>query len=222
MALRTATFGSLLAETKKIEPSPMTISRRDFIKGVIAGGVAVSSAGYLFRASTLLGQTAGGTGERLITINVNGQQRRADVMKQETLAWTLRHKLGLTGTKLGCDRAECGSCTVLIDGVPHYSCSVLTHTVRGRKILTIEGLASSHGTLHPVQQAVIDEQGFQCAFCMPGFIMAAVAFLKANPNPTRSELAQGLSGNLCRCQDYDKILTAMMRGAENLRRANRV
>ncbi len=197
------------------------VSRRDFIKGVIAGGAAVSSAGYLFRASTLLGQSARGTGERLLTLNVNEQQRRADVMRQETLAWTLRHKLGLTGTKLGCDRAECGSCTVLIDGVPHYSCSVLTHTLRDKKVLTIEGLASSDGTLHAVQQGVIDEQGFQCAFCMPGFIMAAVAFLKTNPNPTRIELAQGLSGNLCRCQDYDKILTAMMRGAENMRRANR-
>lgn len=203
-----------------IEPLPNKLSRRDLIKGVIVGGAAVSSASYLFRASTLLGQTSPSTGERLLTINVNGQQRRVDVMKQETLAWTLRHKLGLTGTKLGCDRAECGSCTVLIDGVPHYACSVLTHTVRDRKILTIEGLASPDGRLHPVQQGVIDEQGFQCAFCMPGFIMASVAFLKTNPNPTRSELAQGLSGNLCRCQDYDKILTAMMHGAENMRRAS--
>ncbi len=208
-------------DTRPIEPPPNGLTRRDLIKGVIVGGVAVSSAGYLFRASTVLGHSARGTGERLLTLNVNGQQRRADVMKQETLAWTLRHKLGLTGTKLGCDRAECGSCTVLIDGVPHYSCSVLTHTVRDKKVLTIEGLASSDGTLHPVQQGVIDEQGFQCAFCMPGFIMAAVAFLKTNPNPTRSELAQGLSGNLCRCQDYDKILTAMMRGAENMRRTSR-
>jgi aerobic-type carbon monoxide dehydrogenase small subunit (CoxS/CutS family) len=195
------------------------ISRRDFIKGVIVGGVAVSSAGYLFRASTLRAQT-GVAGTRLLTINVNGQQRRADVMKQETLAWTLRHKLGLTGTKLGCDRAECGSCTVLIDDVPHYACSVLTHTVRDRKVLTIEGLASADGKLHPVQQGVVDEQGFQCAFCMPGFIMASVGYLKANPNPTRTELAQGVSGNLCRCQDYDKILTALMRGAENMRRTS--
>lgn len=192
------------------------ISRRDFIKGVIVGGAAVSSAGYLFRASTLLAQY-GSVAGRLITINVNGQQRRADVMKQETLAWTLRHKLGLTGTKLGCDRAECGSCTVLIDDVPHYACSVLTHTVRNKKILTIERLANADGTLHPVQQGVVDEQGFQCAFCMPGFIMSSVAFLKANPNPTRAELANGVSGNLCRCQDYDKILTALMRGAENMR-----
>jgi aerobic-type carbon monoxide dehydrogenase small subunit (CoxS/CutS family) len=204
-----------------IEPPPKKISRRDLIKGVIVGGAAVSSASYLFRASTLLGQSAPGMGERLLSLNVNGQLRRVDVMKQETLSWTLRHKLGLTGTKIGCDRAECGSCTVLIDGVPHYACSVLTHTVRDKKVLTIEGLANPDGTLHPVQQGVIDEQGFQCAFCMPGFIMSAVAFLQTNPNPTRSEMAYGLSGNLCRCQDYDKILTAMMRGAENLRRSSR-
>lgn len=195
------------------------VSRRSFIKGVISSGVAVSSANYLFRASTVFGQPApDGTGERLITLNVNGQQRRVDVMKQETLAWTLRYKLGLTGTKLGCDRAECGACTVLIDDVPHYSCSVLTHTVRGRKVQTIEGLAGPDGTLHPVQQGVIDEQGFQCAFCMSGFVMTTVGYLKTNPNPSRSELAQGISGNLCRCQDYDKILTAMMRGAENMRK----
>lgn len=198
------------------------VTRRNFIKGVIAGGVAASSATYLFRGSSLLGQQPPGLGERLITLNVNGQQRPVDVMKQETLAWTLRYKLGLTGTKLGCDRAECGACTVLLDDVPHYSCSVLTHTVRGRKILTIEGLAHPDGTLHPVQQGVIDEQGFQCAFCMSGFIMSAVGFLKTNSNPTRLEMAEGLAGNLCRCQDYDKILTAMMRGAENLRKAQHV
>jgi aerobic-type carbon monoxide dehydrogenase small subunit (CoxS/CutS family) len=198
------------------------VSRRNFIKGVIAGGAAASSTSYLFRASSLLGQQGPGLGERLITLNVNGQQRRVDVMKQETLAWTLRYKLGLTGTKLGCDRAECGACTVLLDDVPYYSCSVLAHTVRGRKILTIEGLVNPDGTLHPVQQGVIDEQGFQCAFCMSGFIMSAVGFLKKNPTPTRSEMAHGLSGNLCRCQDYDKILTAMMRGAENMRKAHHV
>ena len=198
------------------------VSRRNFIKGVIAGGVATSSAAYLFRSSSVFGQQPPGLGERLITLNVNGQQRRVDVVKQETLAWTLRYKLGLTGTKLGCDRAECGACTVLLDDVPYYSCSVLTHTVRGKKVLTIEGLAKADGTLHPVQQGVIDEQGFQCAFCMSGFIMSAVGFLKTHPNPTRTELAQGLSGNLCRCQDYDKILTAMMRGAENMRKAQHV
>ena len=200
----------ILGDTQK------AVSRRRFIKGVIGGGAGVSAAGCLFRSSTIDG--VGGSGERLISLNVNGRLRRVKAMKQETLAWTLRYKLGLTGTKLGCDRAECGACTVLINDVPHYSCSVLTHTVRDRRVVTIEGLANADGTLHPVQQGVIDEQGFQCAFCMSGFIMATVGFLKTNPNPTRSELAHGISGTLCRCQDYDKILTSLMRGAENMRR----
>src|SRR5262245_21388623 len=202
------------------EDAPGNSSRRTFIKGVIAAGAAVSSANYLFRTNAI-GQQASAPGsvERLVTLTVNGQERRVDVLKQETLAQTLRYKLGLTGTKLGCDRAECGACTVLVDDVPHYSCSILTHTVRGKKITSIEGLASADGTLHPVQQGVVDEQGFQCAFCMPGFVMAAVGYLKTEPNPTRQQLAHGVSGNLCRCQDYDKILTALMKGAENMRRA---
>ncbi len=179
----------------------------------------VSSAGYLLDTSTA--HSADGPGEQSISLDVNGRSYKVvDVMKQETLAWTLRYKLGLTGTKLGCDRAECGACTVLLDDVPHYSCSVLTHTVRDRKVLTIEGLASADGTLHPVQQGVVEEQGFQCAFCMSGFVMATVGFLKTNPNPTRTELAHGISGNLCRCQDYDKILTSLMRGAEKMRDAH--
>jgi aerobic-type carbon monoxide dehydrogenase small subunit (CoxS/CutS family) len=194
------------------------VSRRNFIRGVIATGAAVSSATYLFRTAPLSGQTsAPGSVERLLTLNVNGQDRRVDVMKQETLAMTLRYKLGLTGTKLGCDRAECGACTVLIDDIPRYSCSTLTHAVRGKKVVTIEGLAAADGTLHPVQRGVVEEQGFQCAFCMAGFVMAAVGYLKTTPNPTRQELAHGVSGNLCRCQDYDKILTAFMRGAELMR-----
>src|SRR3954465_4190676 len=195
-------------------------SRRTFIKGVIAAGAVASSSAYLFRTTTLHGQPSGaGAVERLITLNVNGQDRRIDVMPQETLAMTLRYKLGLTGTKIGCDRAECGACTVLVDDVPRYSCSVLTQTVRTAKITTIEGLASADGTLHPVQAGVVAEQGFQCAFCMPGFVMATVGYLKTNPSPTRQELAHGVSGNLCRCQDYDKILTALMHGADNMRRA---
>src|SRR6187431_2839732 len=187
-------------DNKMSEETSQSVSRRGFIKGVIAAGAVASSSAYLFRTTPLLGQpSAPGSVERLITLTVNGQERRVDVMKQETLAMKLRYKLGLTGTKLGCDRAECGACTVLIDDIPHYSCSVLTHTVRARKVLTIEGLAAPSGKLHPVQQAVVDEQGFQCAFCMPGFVMATVGFFKVNPNPTREELAHGISGNLCRC-----------------------
>jgi 2Fe-2S iron-sulfur cluster binding domain len=153
-----------------LDEAAKSVSRRNFIKGVIAGGVAASSTTYLFRTSSLLSQQPPGLGERLITLTVNGQQRRVDVAKQETLAWTLRYKLGLTGTKLGCDRAECGACTVLLDDIPHYSCSVLTHTARGRNILTIEGLANPEWGAAS-SPASVDEQGFQCAFCMPGFIM---------------------------------------------------
>jgi aerobic-type carbon monoxide dehydrogenase small subunit (CoxS/CutS family) len=194
-----------------------SLTRRKFILGVIAGGAAVGAASYRFLAPAAHNRNGLSGGERLITLTVNGKPRRVEVMKQETLAFTLRYKLGLTGTKLGCDRAECGACTVLLDDVPHYSCSVLTHTVRGRKVMTIEGLAAADGTLHPVQQAVVDQQGFQCAFCMSGFLMSAVGYLKTNPNPTRQELAHGVSGNLCRCQDYNKILDSLMRGADYLR-----
>jgi aerobic-type carbon monoxide dehydrogenase small subunit (CoxS/CutS family) len=192
------------------------ISRRSFIKGVIASGATVSSAGYLFRGAEAAqaAQAPPGAVERLITLTVNGQKRRVDVMKQETLVMTLRYKLGLTGTKIGCDRAECGNCTVLIDDVPHYSCSVLTHTARNSKITTIEGLAASDGKLHPVQRAFIEELGLQCGFCTPGQIMSTVALLKVKSKPTRAEVAEALSGNLCRCGAYDYCLNAVMRAAE--------
>jgi aerobic-type carbon monoxide dehydrogenase small subunit (CoxS/CutS family) len=205
-----------MEEPKTSESTQRSITRRRFILGVIAGGAVVGAASYKILAP---GGRSRSMGERLITLNVNGQPRRVEVMRQETLAFTLRYKLGLTGTKLGCDRAECGACTVLLDDVPHYSCSVLTNTVRAKAVTTIEGLAAADGTLHPVQKAVVDEQGFQCAFCMSGFIMSAVGFLKTHPSPTRTELAHGISGNLCRCQDYNKILDSLMKGAEYMRRA---
>src|SRR3989442_11777365 len=152
-----------MEDNKMSEETPQSVSRRNFIKGVIAAGAVASSSAYLFRTTTMHGQSAAGAVERLLTLNVNGQDRRIDVMPQETLAMVLRYKLGLTGTKIGCDRAECGACTVLVDDVPRYSCSTLTQTVRGKKIVTIEGLADpTTGRLHPVQQGVIDEQGFQC------------------------------------------------------------
>lgn len=205
--------GSLL---ETIRPEGMT--RRQFIKSVIATGV-VSSSGLLYSGPAgAAPKTSPGAVERLITLNVNGQQRRVDVLPQETLAQTLRGKLGLTGLKIGCDRGECGACTVLIDNVPQYSCSILTQSVREKNVLTIEGLARSDGKLHPLQQGVLDEQGFQCGYCAPGFLMSTLGYLKTNPNPTRQELAHGVSGNLCRCQDYDKILTALMRGAEYMRK----
>jgi aerobic-type carbon monoxide dehydrogenase small subunit (CoxS/CutS family) len=167
---------------------------------------------YLASAASRPGLQAGAV-ERLISLNVNGQTRRVDVLPNETLAMTLRYKLGLTGTKLGCDRAECGACTVLIDNVTHYSCSTLTQRVRGKEITTVEGLESPTGELHPVQQAFMDELGPQCGFCTPGQVMAAVGLLTANPNPTREEARQAMSGNVCRCGAYDHYLNGIMRAA---------
>ena len=190
-------------------------SRRSFIKGVIAVGATASSTGYLLGGAQALGAQMPGATERLITLNINGQDRRVDVLPHETLAMTLRYRLNMTGTKFGCDRAECGAGTVLIDGVNHYGCSMLTHQVRGRAGTTIEGLENPDtGELSIVQQAVLEQGGFQCAFCAPGFIMSMEAMIRVNPNPTREEAAHALSGNLCRCADYDKILTCAMRAAE--------
>lgn len=190
-------------------------SRRQFIKGVIASGAAVTGAGALVACSSGDGDVAMGGIERMIRLTVNGVERTVDVVPNETLAMTLRYKLNLTGTKLGCDRGECGACTVLIDGVPSYSCSMLTHSIRARSIETIEGLEGADGSLHPVQQAMIDELGPQCGFCTPGQIMSAVALLRANPNPSRDQVRRALSGNLCRCGAYDNYTNAVMRAAQN-------
>ncbi|HEU4627272.1 MAG TPA: (2Fe-2S)-binding protein [Steroidobacteraceae bacterium] len=192
-------------------------SRREFIKRVIASGAVASAATYIYgglAGCSTKGQAlvAGGV-ERLVSIDVNGETRRVDVLPQETLAMTLRYKLGLTGTKLGCDRGECGACTVMIDDVTYYSCSVLTHSVRGRKVVTIEGVGGPNGELHPVQQAFIDELAPQCGFCTPGQVVSAVALLKRNPKPTRDECRAALAGNLCRCGAYDNYLNGVMRAA---------
>ena len=156
---------------------------------------------------------AAGAVERLITLTVNGKDRRVDVTPNETLAHTLRYKLNLTGTKLGCDHGECGACTVLLDDVNIYSCTTLTHRARGAKITTIEGLQGPNGELHKVQKAFIDELAPQCGFCTPGQIMSAVALLQSNPKPTVDEARVAMSGNLCRCGAYDHYLKAVMRAA---------
>jgi len=191
-------------------------SRRAFIKGVIASGAAASAAGYLFRGpgiSSARAQVAG-TVERLVTLNVNGQSRRVDVLPQETLSHTIRYKLGLTGTKLGCDHGECGACTVIIDGNTTYSCTTLTHSVRDRKITTIEGIEGPNGKLHKVQAAFVAELSPQCGFCTSGQVMAAVALLEHNPHPTVDEARLAMSGNICRCGAYDHYLKGVMRAAQ--------
>ena len=205
--------------TIEAEPEARRLSRREFIKRVIASGAVASSASFVMGGISGCSSrpaSVAGSVERLISIDVNGQLRRVDVMPQETLAMTLRYKLGLTGTKLGCDRAECGACTVMIDGITGYSCSTLTHSVRARKVVTVEGLRGPNGELHPVQQAFVDELGPQCGFCTPGQVVATVALLQKNPKPTREEARHALSGNLCRCGAYDNYLNAVMRAAGNL------
>jgi len=189
-------------------------TRRQFIKGVIASGVVASSAGLMYGCWSPGDGAARGGVERMLRLSVNGTLHTVDVLPNETLAMTLRYKLNLTGTKLGCDRGECGACTVMVGGVATYSCSTLTHVVRGREITTIEGLAGADGTLHPVQQAMVDELGPQCGFCTPGQVMTAVALLRANPRPTRDEARHAMSGNLCRCGAYDNYLNAVMRAAD--------
>jgi len=187
------------------------LSRRRFIKAVIASSVAAASTSGVHNALAQDGSR--GAVERLISLNINGQTRRVDVAPHETLAHTLRYKLGLTGTKIGCNRGECGACTVIIDGITNYSCSTLTHSVRTRAVRTVEGLQASDGTLHPVQQAFIDELSPQCGFCTPGQVMAAVALLEENASPTREEARQAMSGNLCRCGAYDHYLNGVMRAS---------
>jgi aerobic-type carbon monoxide dehydrogenase small subunit (CoxS/CutS family) len=199
--------GGPLTEIARIKAS-----RRSFIKGVIASGATLGATGYLFRAGSAQARSVGAV-ERLVSLKINGQTRRVDVLPHETLANTLRYKLGLTGTKLSCDRGECGACTVIANGTAIYSCTTLTHAVADRDITTIEGVGKD-GQLHPVQRAFIAEIGPQCGFCTPGQVMSAVALLQVNPHPTIEEARRAMSGNLCRCGSYNQYLAGVMRAAK--------
>ena len=189
------------------------LTRRRFIKGVIFSGAAATTGAGVYLANA---QNGPGTAERLINLNINGRTRPVDVMPSETLAYTLRYKLDLTGTKIGCNRGECGACTVLVDGVANYACSVLTHNVKDKAVVSIEGIKSVDGTLHAVQQAFIDENSPQCGFCTPGQVMSAVALLSSNPRPTRDEVRAGLSGNLCRCGAYEHYINGVLRASRQI------
>lgn len=192
---------------------PLNVTRRAFLKGVVCAGVAVSSSALLYTASARPARADARAVERLITLNVNGRKRNVDVAPNETLAHTLRYRLGLIGTKIGCNRAECGACTVMSGDTAIYSCSTLTHRVRQQAITTVEGIQGEGGALHPVQQAFIDELGPQCGFCTPGQVVSAVALLKNNPNPSIDEARLAMSGNLCRCGAYDHYLRGVMKAA---------
>jgi carbon-monoxide dehydrogenase small subunit len=144
-----------------------------------------------------------------VTFTINGESRNVTVEARRTLADVIREECGLTGTHLGCEHGVCGACTVLVDGQPSRSCLMFAGQAQDAEVTTIEGLAGDDGTLHPIQQAMMDAHGFQCAFCAPGFLMSAVALLDENPEPSRDEIREELSGNLCRCTGYHTIVAGV-------------
>ena len=147
--------------------------------------------------------------KRIITLNVNGEDFEALIETHRTLLEVLREDLGLTGTKRGCDLGTCGACTVLIEGKPYLSCLTLAVDVQGKKIVTIEGLAQGE-EIHPLQKAFVEKGAIQCGFCTPGMILTAKAFLDENPHPSEEEVKKAISGNLCRCTGYIKIVEAIL------------
>ena len=152
--------------------------------------------------------------ENTVHLNVNGRTYDLAVASHQSLLDVLRDDLDLTGAKRGCDRGECGSCTVLLDGKPVYACITLVGQVRGRQVLTVEALTQD-GRLDPVQQAFLDEDGGQCGYCTPGFLMSARALLDANPTPSDADIREALSGNLCRCNAYGRILQSVRTAAKH-------
>jgi carbon-monoxide dehydrogenase small subunit len=151
----------------------------------------------------------------IIQLTVNGEPVEAAVEPNQTLLQFLRDDLGLTGTKHGCGLGDCGACTVIVDGMPVNSCLVLAVQAAGRKVLTIEGLAEN-GKLHPIQQAFVDKGAIQCGFCSPGMILSAKALLDENPKPTEHEIRTAISGNLCRCTGYQKIVEAVQEAVKTI------
>ncbi len=157
--------------------------------------------------------------KKIITLTVNGTPYEFAVEPNTTLADALRCELELTGTKKGCGIGDCGACTVLMDGQPVFSCLVLAVEAQGHDILTIEGVADGH-ELHPVQKAFVEVGAIQCGFCTPGMVLNAIALLKENPDPTEAEVRRALSGNLCRCTGYQKIVDAVLTAAKEMREKN--
>jgi aerobic carbon-monoxide dehydrogenase small subunit len=144
-----------------------------------------------------------------VSVDVNGTSYTREVEARDLLVYFLREDLGLTGTHVGCDTSQCGACTILVDGRPVKSCTMFAVQANGRQLMTIEGLASRAGQLHPLQEAFWNEHGLQCGFCTPGFIMTATALLKSIPNPSEEQIRKGLEGNLCRCTGYANIVKAV-------------
>jgi len=152
-----------------------------------------------------------------VSFTLNGRLQEIDVEPNELLLDIVRDRLGLTGAKRSCDVEVCGACTLLVDGRPVSACTTLAFEVRGRSVMTIEGLAADDGKLHPLQEACIEHGGFQCGFCTPGMLLASKALLDENPDPTEEELKHFMHGNLCRCTGYKKIIESIMAAAKLMR-----
>jgi len=204
----------------KDDKKGIKVTRRSFLKGLGGGaiGTAVISTGLVKAnpAEAYSPEVAAGAGiKTALNLKVNGKNYRIDVEHRNTLAEVLRDQLGLTGTKIGCDRGECGACTVIIDGRNMYSCSQLAVWMGGKEILTVEGLAKGD-KLDPLQEAFIEHDGAQCGFCTSGQIMSGKALLLKNAKPTEAQARRGLSGNLCRCGNYNREVAAVLAAAAKI------
>jgi xanthine dehydrogenase YagT iron-sulfur-binding subunit len=214
-----------MADDRESPQAKRGVSRRGFLVGAGTSAAAAAAVG-----TGLMGarpaeaapptqpqsQVDPALGLATVRLRVNGVPQAVNVEARWTLLEVLRDKLGYTGTKLGCDRSECGACTVVADGVAVYSCSQLALWADGAEITTVEGLARGD-ELHPIQQAFAELDGGQCNYCIPGQIIAAKALLDANPNPTDEQLRVGMSGNLCRCANYNHIQAAVRQASQMMR-----
>jgi xanthine dehydrogenase YagT iron-sulfur-binding subunit len=191
------------------------VSRRGFITSVGSGAIGVAAAGALVKGAPAEAQaeTVKAGEVSTITLTVNGRRQKVLVEARWSLLYVLRDHLGLTGTKVGCERGECGACTVLIDGKARYACMTLAVEADGHEITTVEGLMTGE-ELGPTQRAFAEEDAFQCGYCTPGQVMAAEGLLRANPSPDLEQIRQGMAGNICRCGAYAHIFKAVSTAAD--------
>jgi len=202
----------------KDDSKPRKFTRRNFIKGVgtgVVGSYAIVPGLEVISKKIVKETVEEGKGKTLLSLKINGKKISTKVEPRTTLAELIRDKLNLTGTKLVCNHGECGACTVLLDGKAVYSCHILALDADGKEVTTIEGLLTGE-KLNPVQEAFIEHDGIQCGFCTPGQIMSAQAILNKNPKPTKEQILDGMSGNICRCSAYPNIIKSVVAAAGKL------
>jgi xanthine dehydrogenase YagT iron-sulfur-binding subunit len=199
--------------TKKDPENSKGVSRRGFLSSVGAGAASVAAASQLSAESGAKTNIVRVDEKVSVTLSINGRSYQQLVEPRWSLAYVIREELQITGTKVGCERGECGACTVLMDNVPRYSCMTLAVEAEGVEVTTVEGLMSGE-ELGDVQQAFVEKDAMQCGYCTSGQIMSVEGLLRANPNPTRDEARAQVSGNLCRCGAYPHIINAADRAAE--------